>query len=87
MTDDHPIRYRRALIEVLRAAETLGTSSTEPIAKELFLSKATIDNHWQEILRLLGAHKRWEARVKARELGILESKTGLPETVPSIPSN
>jgi DNA-binding CsgD family transcriptional regulator len=45
--------------------------STESIARELWLSVATVRNHIARTMRALGAHSRLEAVAKARELNLL----------------
>lgn len=58
-----------------RQSETLrllaAGKTTREIARELYLSEATVRNHVRAILLALGAHSQLEALARARELGML----------------
>jgi PAS domain S-box-containing protein len=48
-----------------------GGYSTDSIASELHLSRATVRNHVRDLLKALGEHSRLHAVMRARELGIV----------------
>lgn len=48
-----------------------GGCSTDSIARELHVSRATVRNHVRDLLKALGEHSRLQAVMRARELGIV----------------
>jgi DNA-binding CsgD family transcriptional regulator len=48
-----------------------GGCSTDSIASELNVSRATVRNHVRDLLRTLDVHSRLQAVIRARELGIV----------------
>jgi DNA-binding NarL/FixJ family response regulator len=54
-------------------AEGIGT---EGIRRQLAISRVTVRNHVQRILRKLGTHSRLEALAHARREGLLHEKSG-----------
>jgi DNA-binding NarL/FixJ family response regulator len=56
---------------------------TKEIARQLWLSPATVRNHVSGILRALDAHSRLEAVAAARRLGLLTADTGLDRRIPT----
>ncbi|MET0133615.1 MAG: response regulator transcription factor [Kibdelosporangium sp.] len=69
---------RPSVDDVLTARETevlqlLATGATnKEIAKQLYLSEGTVKNHVSRILHRLGLRDRFQAGMKARELGLLD---------------
>ena len=57
-----------SVVELLAAGR-----STDQIARELGLARATVRNHVQGVLRRLGAHSRLEAIAIARGRGLIEN--------------
>ena len=68
---NHPIQYRRALMEILETAADLGDrTESRLIAEKLHIEAVTVDNEWQQILKLLNVHSREDALRVARALGL-----------------
>jgi DNA-binding NarL/FixJ family response regulator len=66
---ENPLPLTTRQLEILRMLAA--GQSTEAIARELWLSVATVRNHVARTLRALDAHTRLEAIAKARALGLL----------------
>lgn len=56
-------------VEILRLLSRGGSSSE--IAKDLFISRTTVNNHIQHIFKKLGAHSRLEAVRRAEQAGLI----------------
>jgi LuxR family maltose regulon positive regulatory protein len=56
-------------LDVLRL---LATGRTNPeIAEDLYIAVSTVRSHCKNIYGKLGVHKRWDAVLRARELGLI----------------
>ncbi len=71
MRKRHELERRVALMEILEAANELGTTDARTIADYLHRSVNTVRNEWMEIIRKLEAEDRPDAMRVARELGLI----------------
>jgi DNA-binding NarL/FixJ family response regulator len=68
---DAPIQLTKRQLEVLRLLSE--GRSTDEIASELGLSRATVRNYVAGLLAALGVHSRLQAVVAARKAGLIDS--------------
>ena len=63
-----------SLVVVLETAIDKETHSDDELAVHLLLSSATVHTYWGHICIAMGAHSRFQATIRALELGIVTLK-------------